>query len=153
MKFLVTISSDAGSGWFNANVPQLPGCKCEGTATLDETLHNAREAIDAYCHNFAQEGFHFPVRNALPAYERNASADTSNWRVVEVPVERHWGPLEDISVQLPQKLLQQLDEQVHNGHISNRDDFVQHAIRTALVAHKLDDQRKMQAIFWANGVR
>ncbi len=53
------------SGYYNALVPALPGCVSYG-ASKEETLHNIREAIEAYLQDLEAEGEEIPQDQIEP---------------------------------------------------------------------------------------
>ena len=51
-------------GGFHASCPALPGCHSQGDS-LDESLHNVREAIEVYLESLAAHGEPFPREDML----------------------------------------------------------------------------------------
>ena len=55
-------------GGYVVTVPALPGCVTEGD-TLDEALHNARDAIELYVESLRARGLTVPTEAATPRIE------------------------------------------------------------------------------------
>lgn len=54
----------AEEGGFWSEVPALPGCYSQGE-TIDETLRNTKEAIEAYLHVLKEDQVSAPVEEGL----------------------------------------------------------------------------------------
>lgn len=54
----------AEEGGFWSEVPALPGCYSQGE-TIDETLRNTKEAIEAYLHALKEDQISAPVKESL----------------------------------------------------------------------------------------
>ena len=61
--YTVILTPDIEVGGFTARVPALPGCNTQGP-TLEETVANAREAIELYLEDFRRIGHDLNVRLA-----------------------------------------------------------------------------------------
>ena len=54
----------AEEGGFWSEVPVLPGCYSQGE-TIDETLHNAKEAIESYLIALKEDFVAAPIKESL----------------------------------------------------------------------------------------
>ena len=54
----------AEEGGYWSEVPALPGCYSQGE-TIDETLRNTKEAIEAYLHVLKEDQVSAPVEESL----------------------------------------------------------------------------------------
>jgi predicted RNase H-like HicB family nuclease len=130
MKFIVAIEPGTETTAFGVVVPDLPGCFSAG-ATLDEAVDNAREAIDLWCETVIEDGGDVPVAKTLSAHQADADFAGWIWAVVEVPVERYYGPAEKLNITLPRLLLAKIDEYAR-AHGETRSGFLAEAARNAM---------------------
>jgi predicted RNase H-like HicB family nuclease len=63
----------AEEGGFWSEVPALPGCYSQGE-TVDETLHNTKEAIESYLIAFKEDQVAAPI-------EETCSLERSGWKL------------------------------------------------------------------------
>lgn len=70
--------------WF----PDLPGCFSAGD-TLDEAMHNAREALALYADVLREDGRTMPAARTLTALKTDpeAAADLNTYMVALIPFE------------------------------------------------------------------
>ncbi len=130
MKFVIAIEPGDATHAFGVVVPDLPGCFSAGD-TLDEAIDRAREAIDFHCETLIEDGGEVPL--ARPLAEHQADPDFAGWiwAVVEVPVERYFGPAEKINITLPRLLLAKIDSYA-KAHGATRSGFLAEAARAAM---------------------
>ena len=130
MKFVIAIEPGDATHAFGVVVPDLPGCFSAGD-TLDEAIDKAREAIDFHCETLIEDGGDVPL--ARPLAEHQADPDFAGWiwAIVEVPVERYFGPAEKINITLPRLLLAKIDSYA-KAHGATRSDFLAEAARVAM---------------------
>lgn len=130
MKFVIAIEPGDATRAFGVVVPDLPGCFSAGD-TLDEAIDMAREAIDFHCETLIEDGGDVPL--ARPLAEHQADPDFAGWiwAVVEVPVERYFGPAEKINITLPRLLLAKIDSYA-KAHGATRSGFLAEAARAAM---------------------
>lgn len=130
MKFVIAIEPGTDTTAFGVVVPDLPGCFSAGD-TLDEAIDNAKEAIDFYCETVIEDGGDLPVPSSLSVHQANPEYAGWIWAVVEVPVERYFGPAEKINITLPRLLLARIDAYAR-AHGATRSGFLADAARAAL---------------------
>jgi len=130
MKFIVAIEPGTETTAFGVVVPDLPGCFSAG-ATLDEAFDNAREAIDLWCETVIEDGGDVPAAKTLSEHQADADFADWIWAVVEVPVERYYGPAEKLNITLPRLLLAKIDEYAR-AHGETRSGFLAEAARNAM---------------------
>ncbi len=130
MKFVVAIEPGNDTAAFGVVVPGLPGCFSAGD-TLDEALDNAREAIDLHCETVLEDGGPMPVPSSLAQHQSNPDYAGWIWAVVDVPVERYFGPAEKINITLPRLLLARIDDYA-KAHGTSRSGFLADAARKAM---------------------
>lgn len=130
MKFVIAIEPGDATHAFGVVVPDLPGCFSAGD-TLDEAIDQAKDAIDFHCQTLIEDGG--DVRPARALAEHQADPDFAGWiwAVVEVPVERYFGPAEKINITLPRLLLAKIDERVR-ARGGTRSGFLAEAARAAM---------------------
>ena len=109
MKFAIAIEPGTRRSAFGVVVPDLPGCFSAGD-TVEEAFDNAREAIAAHCELLAEDGKDLPEPKALSNWQASADYRNWTWGIVDVPVERYFGPAEKINITVPALLLKRIDE-------------------------------------------
>ena len=130
MKFIIVIEPGTDVTAFGVVVPDLPGCFSAGD-TLDEAIDKAREAIDLYCQTLIKDEGRIPIPESLSVHQANPDFAGWIWAIIEVPVERYFGPDEKINITLPRLLLDQIDEYTRSHGIS-RSGFLAEAARSAM---------------------
>ena len=130
MKFIIAIEPGTETTAFGVVVPDLPGCFSAGD-TLDNAVDNAREAIDLWCETVIEDGGDVPVAKSLAEHQSNPDFAGWIWAVIEVPVERYFGPAEKLNITLPRLLLAKIDEYTR-AHGETRSGFLAEAARRAM---------------------
>ena len=130
MKFIIAIEPGTETAAFGVVVPDLPGCFSAGE-TLDKAVDNAREAIDLWCETVIGDGGDVPVAKTLAEHQSDPDFAGWIWAVVEVPVERYFGPAEKLNITLPRLLLAKIDEYARS-HGETRSGFLAEAARMAM---------------------
>ncbi len=130
MRFVIAIEPGNDTTAWGVTVPDLPGCFSAGD-TMDEAMDKAREAIDAWCQAVIEDGGDIP--DARPLAEHQADPDFTGWvwGVVDVPVERYFGPAEKINITVPRVLLARIDDYART-HGVTRSGFLAEAARHAM---------------------
>lgn len=130
MKFIIAIEPGTETSAFGVVVPDLPGCFSAGD-TLDKAVDNAREAIDLWCETVIEDGGDVPVAKTLAEHQADPDFAGWIWAVVEMPVERYFGPAEKLNITLPRLLLAKIDEYTR-AHGETRSGFLAEAARMAM---------------------
>jgi predicted RNase H-like HicB family nuclease len=130
MKFIIAIEPGTETAAFGVVVPDLPGCFSAGD-TLDKAVDNAREAIDLWCETVIEDGGDVPIAKTLAEHQAAPEFSGWIWAVVEVPVERYFGPAEKLNITLPRLLLAKIDEYAR-AHGETRSGFLADAARMAM---------------------
>jgi predicted RNase H-like HicB family nuclease len=125
MRFALALHTDDGVA-YGVTVPDLPGCFSAGE-TLDQAIENAYEAIDAHVELLMDDGEALPKIRPLAAHQSNPDLSGAVWVVIEVPVERYFGPAEKINITVPRRLLQRIDAYAKSRHLSRSAFLVQAA--------------------------
>lgn len=110
MKFAIAIEPGSKKTAFGVVVPDLPGCFSAGD-TIEEAFDNARDAILAHC-EFLDE---VPVTKPLSDWQSDAQFKGWTWGIVDVPIEKYFGPAEKINITVPAKILRRIDEFAHKS--------------------------------------
>ena len=105
MRFALALHTDDGVAY---SAPDLPGCFSAG-ATLDDAIEMAREAIDAHCELLAEDGEDVALRQPLAVHQANPELAGAVWAVVDVAVDRYFGPAEKINITVPGRILARID--------------------------------------------
>ena len=130
MKFIIAIEPATETTAFGVVVPELPGCVSAGD-TLDKAVDNAREAIELWCQTVIEDGGDVPMAKTLAEHQSDPDFAGWIWAVVEVPVERYFGPAEKLNITLPRLLLVKIDEYAR-AHGETRSGFLAEAARMAM---------------------
>jgi len=130
MRFVIAIEPGDATHAFGVVVPDLPGCFSAGD-TLDEAIDMAREAIDFHCETLIEDGGEVPLARTLAEHQADPDFAGWIWAVVEVPVERYFGPAEKINITLPRLLLAKIDSYA-KAHGATRSGFLAEAARAAM---------------------
>ena len=109
MKFTIAIEVGTKDTAFGVVVPDLPGCFSAGDA-VEEAFDNAREAIDAHCEMLAEDGKDLPTPKLMSVWQADKEFKGWTWGIVEVPVERYFGPASKINITVPARVLKRIDE-------------------------------------------
>lgn len=109
MKFSIAIEPGTRKSAFGIAVPDIPGCFSAGD-TVEEAFDNAREAIEAHLEVLAEDGKDLPKTKSLSEWQKDTEFKGWAWGIVDVPVERFFGPAEKINITVPGRLLKQIDD-------------------------------------------
>ena len=105
MKFPIAIEAGTKKTAFGVVVPDLPGCFSAGD-TIEEAFDNAREAILGHC-EFIDD---LPVAKSMSEWQKDRRFSGWTWGIVDVPVEKFFGPATKINITVPAKILTRIDE-------------------------------------------
>ena len=125
MKFAIAIEAGTRKSAFGVVVPDLPGCFSAGD-TAEEAFDNAREAIEASLKVLAEESKDLLKTKSLSEWQTNREYKGWTWGIVDVPVDRFFGPAEKINITVPGRLLKQIDDFV-KSHNLTRSGFLANA--------------------------
>lgn len=73
------------------------------------------------------EGESLPDIRPLAIHQADPDLSGAVWVVIEVPVERYFGPAEKINISVPRRLLQRIDAHAKSRHLSRSAFLVQAA--------------------------
>jgi predicted RNase H-like HicB family nuclease len=130
MKFTIAIEPGTKKAAFGVVVPDLPGCFSAGD-TVEEAFDNVREAIEAHCEVLAEEGKTIPTLKPMSTWQKDPEYRNWTWGIVDVPVDRFFGPAEKINITVPGRLLKQIDE-FAKSHGQTRSAFLTKAALEAM---------------------
>lgn len=131
MKFPIAIEKGTEETAYGVVVPDLPGCFSAGD-TAEEAFDNAREAIEAHCEFLVEEGKEIPTPRPLVEWQGNPEFAGWAWGIVDVPVERFFGPAEKINITIPKLLLRKIDKHVKDHGYESRSGFLAEAAIEAM---------------------
>ena len=130
MKFAIAIEPGTRKSAFGVVVPDLPGCFSAGD-TVEEAFDNAREAIEAHCEVLAEDGKALPDPKPMSHWQAQAEYKNWTWGIVDVTVERFFGPAEKINITVPALLLKRIDQHA-KAHGETRSGFMTKAAIEAI---------------------
>ena len=129
MKFTVVLHSDDGHH-YGVTVPDLPGCFSSGEG-VDDALLSAQEAIDLHVEGLLDEGLDLPPHQPVSVHQAKRQYAKGIWAVVDVPVEKYFGPAEKINITVPRAMLARIDTWAKR-HGMSRSGFLVEAARSAM---------------------
>lgn len=129
MRFALALHTDDGCQ-YGVTVPDLPGCFSAGE-TFDAAVEGAYEAIDAHAELLAEAGEDLPVAKSLAAHQADPDLAGAVWVVIEVPVERYFGPAAKVNITVPAPLLRRIDAYA-KAHGESRSGFLARAASQAM---------------------
>jgi predicted RNase H-like HicB family nuclease len=135
MKFLIAIEPGTKHSAHGVAVPDLPGCFSAGDS-IEEAFDNAAQAIELHCELLAEGGGDLPSLKAMTEHQANREYRGWVWGVVDVPIERYFGPAEKVNITVPARVLRRIDEYAR-AHGQSRSGFLTQAA-VAEMAKSLD---------------
>jgi predicted RNase H-like HicB family nuclease len=130
MKFTIAIEPGTRKTAFGVVVPDLPGCFSAGD-TVEEAFDNVREVITTHCEILAEKGKEIPDPKPMSDWQMDREYRGWTWGIVDVPVERFFGPAEKINITVPGRLLKQIDD-FAKSHGQTRSGFLTSAALVAM---------------------
>lgn len=130
MEFPIAIHKDAGSV-YGVTVPDIPGCHSWGN-TIEEAIHNAREAIKSHMQTLAEMG-EVPDIQCSPIEElkKREEFQSAIWALADVELEKLDTTPERVNISLPRFMLRRIDAYVESRH-ETRSGFLARAAMEAL---------------------
>ena len=111
-------------------MPDLPDCFSAGD-TVEEAFDNVRKAIEAHCEMLVEKGKDLPELRPMSAWQTDREYKGWTWGIVDVPIERFFGPVEKINITVPGRLLRQIDDHAKRHH-QTRSGFLAQAALEAM---------------------
>ena len=130
MKYLIAVEPGTDATAWGVVVPDLPGCFSAGD-TLEQAFDNAREAIEAHCEFIAEDGGDLPLQKPMFVHQADPDFQGWVWAMVDVPVERYFGPAEKINITVPARVLARIDDYARR-HGESRSGFLVRAAQVAM---------------------
>mgnify|MGYP002783852894 FL=1 len=130
MKFTIAIEPGTRRTAFGVVVPDLPGCFSAGD-TVEEAFDNVREAIELHCEMLAEDGQDLPEPRPMSDWQADREYAGWTWGIVDVAVERYFGPAEKINITVPARLLKKIDQHA-KAHGQTRSGFMTQAALDAM---------------------
>ncbi len=132
MKFLIAIEPGTEATAWGVVVPDLPGCFSAGD-TMEQAFDMAREAIEVHCQVIAEEGGELPQPRPMAQHQSDPDLAGWVWAMVDVPVERYFGPAEKINITVPARVLARIDDYARR-HGESRSGFLVRAAQVAMAS-------------------
>ncbi len=82
MRYLIAIEPGDATHAFGVVVPDLPGCFSAGD-TLEDAIHNAREAVELWLETTIEDGGQIPPPQAVAQHYANPDFAGWIWAVVD----------------------------------------------------------------------
>lgn len=130
MKFAIAIEPGTRRTAYGIVVPDLPGCFTAGD-TMEAAFDNAREAIEAHCEVLAESGKDLPHPKPIRDWQASRQYKGWTWGIVDVAVERFFGPAEKINITVPSRVLKRIDAHAR-AHGETRSGFMTKAALEAM---------------------
>ena len=131
MKFTIAIEAGTKKTAFGVAVPDLPGCFSAGD-TVEEAFDNVREAIKIHCEILAEEKKDLPVAKSMSEWQKDKEYKGWTWGIVDVEVEKLFGPAEKINITVPALTLRRIDAYVESHKVDSRSAFLVKAAEEAM---------------------
>jgi predicted RNase H-like HicB family nuclease len=131
MKFTIAIEAGTKKTAVGVVVPDLPGCFSAGD-TVEEAFENARQAIEIHCEMLAEDKKDLPVVRSMSAWQKDREFKGWAWGIVDVEVEKFFGPAEKINITVPALTLRRIDAYVESHHAASRSAFLVKAAEDAM---------------------
>ena len=125
MKFIIAIEPGTKRTAHGVAVPDLPGCFSAGDS-VEEAFDNVAQAIELHCELLAEDGGDLPTLKAMTEHQSNREYKGWVWGVVDVPIERYFGPAEKVNITVSARVLRRIDEYAR-AHGQSRSGFLTHA--------------------------
>lgn len=125
MKFIIAIEPGTKRSAHGVAVPDLAGCFSAGDS-IEEAFDNAAQAIELHCELLAEGGGDLPTLKAMTDHQANREYKGWVWGVIDVPIERYFGPAEKVNITVPARVLRRIDEYAR-AHGQSRSGFLTHA--------------------------
>jgi predicted RNase H-like HicB family nuclease len=129
MRFVLALHTDDNVK-YGVTVPDLPGCFSAGD-TFDESVEAAIEAIEAHVETLIEDGGQLPDPKSLAIHKANPDLVDAVWVVIDVPVEKYFGPAEKINITVPAVALRRIDAYAQR-HGETRSGFLLRAAERAM---------------------
>lgn len=129
MKFTVVLHTDDGTR-YGVCAPDLPGCFSGGN-DIDDALTSVQEAIDLHVETLLEDGHDIPVRKPISTHQANPDYAGGVWAVVDVRVEKYFGPAQKINITVP-SLLDQPHRRLRKGTRGHTQRLSAQAARAAM---------------------
>lgn len=130
MKFIIAIETGTSKTAYGVAVPDLPGCFSAGD-TIEEAFDNAREAIEAHCEMLSEDRKAIPTPKSMSDWQKDRAYKGWTWGIVDVAVEKFFGPAEKINITVPGLLLKRIDDYAKKSG-QTRSGFLTHAAMEAM---------------------
>ena len=131
MKFTIAIEAGTKKTAFGVVVLDLPGCFSAGD-TVEEAFDNVREAIKIHCEILAEEKKDLPVAKSMSEWQKDKEYKGWTWGIVDVEVEKLFGPAEKINITVPALTLRRIDAYVESHKVDSRSAFLVQAAEEAM---------------------
>lgn len=123
MKFTIAIEAGTKKTAFGVVVPDLPGCFSAGD-TVEEAFDNARQAIKIHCEILAEDKKDLPLAKSMSEWQKDKEYKGWTWGIVDVEVEKLFGPAEKINITVPALTLRRIDAYVESHKVDSRSAFL-----------------------------
>lgn len=112
MLYPIAIETGDDNHAYGVTVPDIAGCFSAGD-TLEEALHNAREAIEFHLEGLVEDNQDIPLPTDMAKHQHHPDFQSGYiWAIVDVDVSRFMGKAEKINVTLPSRLIHLIDAKV-----------------------------------------
>lgn len=108
MKFTLAFEAPSDAAACGVSIPDLPGCHSAGD-TAEEAFVNAEAAIVAWCEASAEAGEAIPEPKPHAYWRAQRNFRGCTWGLIDVPVEKLYGPAEKINITVPALMLRHID--------------------------------------------
>jgi len=109
MKYPVALKKIMGVEQYKVNVPDLPGCECNGEG-IDISLGKINDCIASHLSILSEYGE--PIPHATTIDNHIEKYPSVIWCIIDIDITPYLGKSHKINVTLPELLIKQIDDRV-----------------------------------------
>ena len=125
MKYLIAIEMGGPKKSWGVVVPDLPGCFSAADSGIDESIENAKEAIELWIEVALDQEMEIPRPSMITDLQKKKEYKGWIWAVAEVDPALLSDEIERINITLPKRVLSRLDAKAKKAG-ETRSGFIAH---------------------------
>jgi predicted RNase H-like HicB family nuclease len=125
MKYPIAIEMGGPKKSWGVVVPDLPGCFSAADSGIDESIENAKEAIELWIEVALDQEMEIPRPSMITDLQKKKEYKGWIWAVVEVDPALLSDEIERINITLPKRVLSRLDAKAKKAG-ETRSGFIAH---------------------------
>ena len=125
MKYPIAIEMGGPKKSWGVVVPDLPGCFSAADSGIDESIENAKEAIELWIEVALDQGMEIPRPSMITDLQKKKEYKGWIWAVAEIDPALLSDEIERINITLPKRVLSRLDAKAKKAG-ETRSGFIAH---------------------------